>query len=43
MINYVYAYICKFIIILVPSALDGLQKGPNCPRGEIKLIPEGMA
>lgn len=42
-INNVYADICKFIIILVSSALDRLQKGPNYPRGEIKLIPEGMA
>lgn len=42
-INNVYAHICKFIITLVSSALDLLQKGPNWPRGEIKLIPEGMA
>lgn len=38
MINYGYAYICKFIIILVSSALDRLQKGPNHPRRETKLI-----
>lgn len=44
MINYVYAYLCKFIIILVSIALDRPQKGPRDPRGQrIKLTPEGMA
>lgn len=33
-INNVDAYIGKFIIILVSSALDRLQKGQNYPRGD---------
>lgn len=33
MIDYVYACIPKFIIILVSSALDRLQKWPNNPKG----------